>query len=157
MLAAGTDIETAKNLLPVVQKAATAAQADPNELALVLVKGIQQGQFKPEQAKAALEKAIRAGEAGQFELKDMARWLPQIMAAGKGMKGMEGYEQHLANLQAVAQVTGSSDQAGNAYFNLLGKLTAPDAAKNFEDFGVNPQIRNPNFIAKGQALHVYAD
>lgn len=137
MLAAGTDIETAKNLLPVVQKAATAAQADPNELALVLVKGIQQGQFKPEQAKAALEKAIRAGEAGQFELKDMARWLPQIMAAGKGMKGMEGYEQHLANLQAVAQVTGSSDQAGNAYFNLLGKLTAPDAAKNFEDFGVN--------------------
>lgn len=137
MLAAGTDIETAKNLLSVVQKAATAAQADPNELALVLVKGIQQGQFKPEQAKAALEKAIRAGEAGQFELKDMARWLPQIMAAGKGMKGMEGYEQHLANLQAVAQVTGSSDQAGNAYFNLLGKLTAPDAAKNFEDFGVN--------------------
>ncbi|MCB8572872.1 phage tail tape measure protein [Bilophila wadsworthia] len=137
MLAAGTDIETAKSLLPVVQKAATAAQADPNELALVLVKGIQQGQFKPEQAKAALEKAIRAGEAGQFELKDMARWLPQIMAAGKGMKGMEGYEQHLANLQAVAQVTGSSDQAGNAYFNLLGKLTAPDAAKNFEDFGVN--------------------
>ena len=131
MLAAGTDIETAKSLLPVVQKAATAA------LALVLVKGIQQGQFKPEQAKAALEKAIRAGEAGQFELKDMARWLPQIMAAGKGMKGMEGYEQHLANLQAVAQVTGSSDQAGNAYFNLLGKLTAPDAAKNFEDFGVN--------------------
>ena len=137
MLAAGTDIETAKELLPIVQKAATAAQADPNELALVLVKGIQQGQFKPEQAKSALEKAIRAGEAGQFELKDMARWLPQIMAAGKGMKGMEGYEQHLANLQAVAQVTGTSDQAGNAYFNLLGKLTVPDAAKNFEDFGVN--------------------
>lgn len=150
MLAAGTDIETAKSLLPVVQKAATAAQADPNELALVLVKGIQQGQFKPEQAKAALEKAIRAGEAGQFELKDMARWLPQIMAAGKGMKGMEGYEQHLANLQAVAQVTGSSDQAGNAYFNLLGKLTAPDAAKNFEDFDVNLPKELASAAEKGE-------
>ena len=50
---------------------------------------------------------------------------------------MGGYKQHLANLQAIAEVTGSSDQAGNAYYNLLGKLTAPDVAKNLEDFGVN--------------------
>ena len=67
----------------------------------------------------------------------MARWLPQIISAGKGMKGMKGFEAHLANLQAVAQVTGSNDQAGNAYFNLLGKITSTDAATNFKKRGVN--------------------
>ena len=137
MIRGDLDDATARRLLPLVQKTATAAQADPNELAAILVKGIKQGQFKVDEAEEALEMALRAGDAGQFELKDQARWLPQIFSEGKGMKGMGGYKQHLANLQAIAEVTGSSDQAGNAYYNLLGKLTAPDVAKNLEDFGVN--------------------
>lgn len=137
MIRGDLDDATARRLLPLVQKTATAAQADPNELAAILVKGIKQGQFKVDEAEEALEMALRAGDAGQFELKDQARWLPQLFSEGKGMKGMGGYKQHLANLQAIAEVTGSSDQAGNAYYNLLGKLTAPDVAKNLEDFGVN--------------------
>lgn len=137
MIRGDLDDATARRLLPLVQKTATAAQADPNELAMILVKGIKQGQFKVDEAEEALEMALRAGDAGQFELKDQARWLPQIFSEGKGMKGMGGYKQHLANLQAIAEVTGSSDQAGNAYYNLLGKLTAPDTAKNLENFGVN--------------------
>ena len=137
MIRGDLDDATARRLLPLVQKTATAAQADPNELAMILVKGIKQGQFKVDEAEEVLEMALRAGDAGQFELKDQARWLPQLFSEGKGMKGMGGYKQHLANLQAIAEVTGSSDQAGNAYYNLLGKLTAPDTAKNLEDFGVN--------------------
>lgn len=137
MIRGDLDDATARRLLPLVQKTATAAQADPNELAMILVKGIKQGQFKVDEAEEALEMALRAGDAGQFELKDQARWLPQVFSEGKGMKGMGGYKQHLANLQAIAEVTGSSDQAGNAYYNLLGKLTAPDTAKNLENFGVN--------------------
>ena len=137
MIRGDLDSATARRLLPLVQKTATASQADPNELAAILVKGIKQGQFKVDEAEEVLEMALRAGDAGQFELKDQARWLPQLFSEGKGMKGKEGYKQHLANLQAIAEVTGSSDQAGNAYYNLLGKLTAPDTAKNLEDFGVN--------------------
>ncbi len=137
MIRGDLDSATARRLLPLVQKTATASQADPNELAAILVKGIKQGQFKVDEAEEVLEMALRAGDAGQFELKDQARWLPQLFSEGKGMKGKEGYKQHLANLQAIAEVTGTSDQAGNAYYNLLGKLTAPDTAKNLEDFGVN--------------------
>ena len=137
MIRGDLDSATARRLLPLVQKTATASQADPNELAAILVKGIKQGQFKVDEAEEVLEMALRAGDAGQFELKDQARWLPQLFSEGKGMKGKEGYKQHLANLQAIAEVSGSSDQAGNAYYNLLGKLTAPDTAKNLEDFGVN--------------------
>lgn len=137
LLAAGTDESTAKQLLPVIQKASTASGADGKELASILTKGISQKQFTAAEAQAAIDKAIKAGEAGQFELRDMARWLPQIISAGKGMKGMEGYEAHLANLQGIANVTGSNDQAGNAYFNLLGKITSTDAAANFNKMKIN--------------------
>lgn len=139
MLASGAvDESTAKDvLLPVVMKASTASGASAEELSQILVKGISQKQFTADQAQAAIDKAVKAGEAGQFELKDMAKWLPQIISAGKGQKGMEGFEAHLANLQAIAQVTGTNDQAGNAYFNLLGKITSTDAANNFKKKGIN--------------------
>lgn len=138
LLASGAvDESTAKDkLLPVLMKASTASGASGEELSQIVVKGISQRQFSADEAELAIDKAIKAGEAGQFELKDMARWLPQIISAGKGMKGMSGFEAHLANLQAVAQVTGSNDQAGNAYFNLLGKITSTDAANNFKKAGV---------------------
>lgn len=138
LLASGAvDESTAKDkLLPVLMKASTASGASGEELSQIVVKGISQRQFSADEAELAIDKAIKAGEAGQFELKDMARWLPQIISAGKGMKGMSGFETHLANLQAVAQVTGSNDQAGNAYFNLLGKITSTDAANNFKKAGV---------------------
>lgn len=150
MIRGDLDDATARRLLPLVQKTATASQADPNELAMILVKGIKQGQFKVDEAEEVLEMALRAGDAGQFELKDQARWLPQIFSEGKGMKGMGGYKQHLANLQAIAEVTGSSDQAGNAYYNLLGKLTAPDTAKNLENFGVNLLKELENAAKEGE-------
>lgn len=138
LLASGAvDESTAKDkLLPVLMKASTASGASGEDLSQIVVKGISQRQFSADEAELAIDKAIKAGEAGQFELKDMARWLPQIISAGKGMKGMSGFEAHLANLQAVAQVTGSNDQAGNAYFNLLGKITSTDAANNFKKAGV---------------------
>lgn len=148
MLAANVvDESTAKNkLLPVIMKGATASGASGKELADILLKGIGQGQFTADEAELALDKAIKAGEEGQFELKDMARWLPQIISAGKGMKGMSGFDAHLANLQGVAQVTGNNDQAGNAYFNLLGKLTSTDATTNFKKMG----IVLPAELAKGR-------
>ena len=148
MLASGAvDESTAKDkLLPVIMKGATASGASGEELANILLKGISQKQFTADEAELALDKAIKAGEAGQFELKDMARWLPQIISAGKGMKGMSGFDAHLANLQGIAQVTGSNDQAGNAYFNLLGKLTSEDVIKNFKQ----QKIHLPEELAKGR-------
>ena len=148
MLASGAvDESTAKDkLLPVIMKASTASGASGEELANILIKGISQGQFGADEAQLAIDKALKAGEAGQFELKDMARWLPQIISAGKGMKGMEGFDAHLANLQGIAQVTGSQDQAGNAYFNLLGKLTSTDATNNFKKLGIDL----PTELAKGR-------
>lgn len=130
VLASGLGMDTASKLLPVITRAATASQADPNELAAILTKGISQKAFTADDAERVIDMAVAAGQAGQFELRDMARWLPQIIAGGAGMKNLEGYAMHLANVQGIANVTGSADQAGNAYVNLLGKLTSTDAAGN---------------------------
>lgn len=41
--------------------------------------------------------------------------------------------------------------------HLLAHKLYGDFTRAAEIVRLNPQIRNPNFIAKGQALHVYAD
>ncbi|MEN2802715.1 hypothetical protein OBFLKGFO_00736 [Mannheimia haemolytica] len=43
---------------------------------------MQQFGIKEEDIGRALDMAVAAGQAGNFELADMARWLPQQMAAG---------------------------------------------------------------------------
>ena len=111
--------------------------ADTGELATLVVSGLKQGQFKEADAYGILEKMSRAGELGSFEGKDITRWLPQLMASASGMQGAAGTSDMLAHLEAVRNVTGSSDQAGNAYDNYLAYLKSPEAAKNLEDYGVN--------------------
>jgi hypothetical protein len=138
MLASGA-IKTndAMRLLPVLQKFATASGAGTGDLSDIAIRGIQQGFFKPEQVGQALDKALVAGQMGGFELKDMARWLPQMMANAAGMKSMPGFERILASAQASAITAGSKDQAGNNLVNLLQKLNSQDTAQDFKKQGID--------------------
>lgn len=127
----------AMQMLPKLQKAATAAGANPVDMADIAVSGIKQGFFKAGQVGEALDKGIAAGNSGGFELKDMARWLPQLMASASGMKSMAGYERLLASAQASAVTAGNTDQAGNNLFNLLGKLSSRETARSFKAKGID--------------------
>jgi len=138
MLASGA-IKTgdAKSLLPVIQKFATGSGAQSSEIAEILIRGIQNKFFNADQAGEALDKALAAGQAGGFELKDMAKWLPKMMAMGSGMKGMAGYEQLLSYAQAAATTAGSKDEAGNNLVNLLQKINSQDTQKDFKKLGID--------------------
>jgi hypothetical protein len=129
--------DTARNLLPTIQKFATASGAGSGDISEILIRGIQQKFFTEGQAGEALDKALAAGQAGGFELKDMAKWLPKMMAMGSGMKGMGGYEQILAYAQAAATTAGSKDEAGNNLVNLLQKINSSDTQKDFARLGIN--------------------
>lgn len=138
MLASGAvKADAATKLLPTIQKFATASGAGSNEIAEIVIRGIQQKFFTEGQAGQALDKAMAAGQAGGFELKDMAKWLPKMMALGSGMKSMAGFEQILAYAQASAVTAGSRDEAGNNLVNLLQKLNSKDTAKDFKDHGID--------------------
>lgn len=134
MLASGSvKAETAMKLLPTLQKAAVATGADTNDLAKIAISSMQQFGISEDQIGAVLDKAVAAGQAGNFELSDMARWLPQQMAAAKsaGLSGMDGFEALLVANQQARVTAGTSDEAGNNLVNLLAKITSKETADRF--------------------------
>lgn len=135
MIASGTvEVDTAKQLLPVIQRASVASGADSNEVAQIAISAMQQYHIKPEEVGLALDKAMAAGQAGQFELNDMAKWLPQAMAAtaNGGMNGMKDFDVLLRSLQQTRITAGSADEGGNNFVNLAAKITSADAVTKFQ-------------------------
>lgn len=80
-----------------------------------------------------------AGQSGGFEIKDMAKWLPQQMAAAKsvGMSGETGFAKLAALNQAAINTAGTKDEAGNNVVNLLGKMGSQDTLKDFQKLGID--------------------
>lgn len=135
MLASGAvKADTAMKLLPTLQKGATATGASTDDLAKIAISAMQQFDISEDKIGEVLDKAVAAGQAGNFELADMARWLPQQMAAGKsaGLKGMAGFEALLVANQQARVTAGTSDEAGNNLVNLLAKLTSKETNDRFE-------------------------
>lgn len=157
MLASGAvKADTAMKLLPTLQKGATATGASTDDLAKIAISAMQQFDINENQIGEVLDKAVSAGQAGNFELADMARWLPQQMAAGKsaGLKGMAGFEALLVANQQARVTAGTSDEAGNNLVNLLAKLTAKETSDRFRKLdikGKDGKDHGVDFIASMEA------
>lgn len=125
--------------LPQIMKAATAANADPAELANIAIRAKQTFKIKTEELPNVLNMALAAGQAGGFELKDMSKWLPQQMAAAtlSGLGGRNGFAKLAALNQAAAITAGSKDEAGNNVVNLLTKINSSDTAKDAKNLGID--------------------
>lgn len=140
LMASGTmTADEAIKMLPSLVKAGTAANSDPTQLAQIGIRAMQTFRVRPEDMPNVLNMALAAGQAGGFELKDMAKWLPQQMAAASmsGMSGREGFAKLAALNQAAAITAGTKDEAGNNVVNLLSKINSSDTAKDAEKMGVN--------------------
>ncbi|AYQ40288.1 putative phage tail length determination protein [Burkholderia aenigmatica] len=141
MIASGTvNINDAMTMLPDLQKAATAANADVTELAQIAIRGMQTFGLSVAEVRGALSKAVVAGQAGGFELRDMSKWLPKLMAASSGKLGMRGlpdFERILSYAQASVITAGSPDEGGNNFLNLLLKINSADTEKDFARAGIN--------------------
>lgn len=136
LLASGAmSADTAMNLLPTLQKAAVATGATPDDIAKIAISSMQQMGIGEQDIGKVLDMAVAAGQAGQFELADMAAWLPQQMAAGEpaGLNGLEGFKRLLIANQQARVTAGSSDEAGNNLVNLLGKITAKETNDRFKN------------------------
>lgn len=127
-------LDASMKLLPMLQEAAHGTGASANDLAQIAIAAKQNMGLSTEQIPLAISKAIRAGQEGGFEIRDMSRWLPQqmAMAANNGMKGMSGFESLIAANQATRMTAGTADGAGNNLVNLLQKVTSNDTANDFK-------------------------
>ncbi|TNI12698.1 phage tail tape measure protein [Aeromonas veronii] len=130
MLANGkVSYETANKWLPQLMKFATASGSSPVDLANIALKGKDLFGLTEEQIPLALNMAIMAGKAGNFELKDLARHLPEQLGVAQslGMTGLDGFAKVLTMNEVAATTAGSSDEAGNNVVNLLAKLNSQEA------------------------------
>lgn len=140
LLASGAmTLGSAASMLPTLQKFSSATGADPAHLADIAIRGKQTFGLTDAQLGTALDKAVAAGQAGGFELRDMSRWLPKQMAAAKmsGITGMAGFESLLAWNQASAITAGTKDEAGNNLANILLKINSRDTAGDAKKLGID--------------------
>lgn len=127
----------AAKVLPTLVKGGTAAAADPALLADIAIRGRQT--FGLNDPGRAIDMAMKAGQLGGFELKDMAKWLPQQMAMARqsGLRGESGFATLIAANQASAITAGTKDEAGNNLVNLLAKINSQDTAKDAKKLGID--------------------
>jgi len=140
LLASGTVGQSeALAMLPQLMRFATASNTDATELAQIGIRGMQTFGIDAADLPNMLNMAIAAGQAGGFELSDMAKWLPQQMAAASmsGLKGREGFAKIAALNQAAAITAGTTDEAGNNVKDLLLKINSGTTANNAKKLGYN--------------------
>lgn len=143
--------DQAIKMLPMLMRASTASGASAEQLGSIGLRGMQTFGLSVEQVPEALNMAMAAGQAGGFELRDMAKWLPQAMAMGKqsGLSGIEGMRRILGSMQASVITAGTKDEAGNNLVNLLGKINSADTAKDFKKLGYDLPGELANMRGKG--------
>ncbi|WP_321821217.1 MULTISPECIES: phage tail tape measure protein [unclassified Burkholderia] len=131
--------KTAMQLLPTLQKFATATGANPNELGNIAIRAMQNFGIKEAEIPRALDMALKGGQAGGFELRDMSKWLPQQMALAKqvGMSGLKDFGQLVVANQASVITAGTRDEAGNNLVNLLEKLNSQDTQHKAKTLGID--------------------
>lgn len=133
------DAKSAISMLPTIQKAATATNANPEDLANIAIALKRNFNIGEKDLPRALDLAVSAGQEGSFELADMAKFLPQQLAvAGKmGMRGFDDYITILAANQAAATTAGTSSEAGNNLVQLLNKITSKDTSNAAANIKLN--------------------
>lgn len=126
------------DLLPFVAKVSSGQGTAGTDVSNLLTTLMGSGYAKNiAEAKRMVEQGIGAGKAGQFEMPDMARYLPELLPDAKnaGLTGKAGYEKLLVWLQQARTKAGTSDEAATNVKNALSKLQSNDTAKDFEKAG----------------------
>ena len=136
--------------LPSIMHSSTGSASTAKGLSSVAISAMQSG-VKADQLGEFFNMATVAGQAGRFELRDMEKWLPSAMAAGRGigLTGMEGSRRLLASMQASMTTAGTKDEAGNNVVNLLGKINSEDTAKDFAKQGIDLRSELMKGVAGG--------
>ncbi|MCC2112842.1 MAG: hypothetical protein KDJ16_12475 [Hyphomicrobiales bacterium] len=93
------------------------------------------GRMSPSRAMSALEINFGQGKKGSYELKDLAKGLPELLGIGTdfGLSGYQAATNLPAVLQILRQLTGSAREADTRLRHGMSKLTSPGEAKRIKD------------------------
>lgn len=139
MIAAGVNKDLVDASLGNIGRAATASGADIADMAAVATSLLQNLKLPADQLNDALGGLVVAGKEGAFELKDMAKYFPQLTGqmAKFGVKGREAVNFLGSALQIARKGTSDPAEAANNLKNFLDKITSTDTIKKFKNMNVD--------------------
>jgi TP901 family phage tail tape measure protein len=134
-VAAGRNLKEGMEFLPAIVKTGVAANAEFSDMAKTAVSIQDNLKIGAEHMQAAFDALVHGGKMGQFEAKDMARYLPSHMplASLLGMRGQKGLEEYIAMMQTIRKGTGTSEEAAGAARNIFSKFESEKTIKGLAE------------------------
>nr|WP_281380573.1 phage tail tape measure protein [Mycoplana azooxidifex] len=139
LVSSGLSLKEAMDFLPSVLATAQASGSATEDIANTAIKASSALKIQAGEMQHAFDIMVMGGKAGQFELKDMAAFIPELANsfASLGYTGEGGLKQLIAVLQTLREDTGSASAAATQAQNIFGKMFSEQTAKKFADFGIN--------------------
>jgi len=149
----GMDPRQAVMLTEPIGRLGTAMKVDLADAAAAAYANINNLKVPIGETARAFDIMAAAGNAGAFEIRDMARWFPQLTAQARalGQEGTTAVADLSAALQIARRGAGSADQAANNVANLLAKINSAETIRKFQQhFGVDLPAALKQAYAKGK-------
>lgn len=139
MVASGMSLKEAMAFLPSVLATAQASGAATEDIANTGLKAASALKIEAKELQRAFDIMVTGGKAGQFELKDMAQYIPGLANsfASLGYEGEDGLKRLVAALQTIREDTGDASAAATQAQNIFGKMYSEETAKKFSKMGVD--------------------
>ncbi len=118
---------------------AKATQADPTDAANTATALRNNMKIAPGDLPAVYDAMAIGGKEGKFEIPDMARHFPSMLAAmaAQGSTGAGGVNLATAMIQSIMKSSGSADQAKTAFEAMLTDMVSPDVVDRASKYGVD--------------------
>ena len=154
LVAQGRNLKEAMGFLPSVARTAAASGSAVDDIAKSADSVGSNFDIAGKRMQSAFDIMAAGGKAGQFELKDMARYLPSLSPAAKaqGFKGEKGLADIVAMLQIIRKGSGTAEEAAVSMTNIFQKLNSEESAKNFKKMGVDLEEALKKGRAEGRNL-----
>lgn len=139
LVAQGRSLKEGLDFLPAVARTAAASGSEVEDIAKTADSVGSNFSLGAKEMQSAFDIMASGGKAGQFELKDMARYLPSLAPAAKavGYAGQKGLADMVAMLQVLRKGSGSTEEAATSMSNIFQKLESDETVKNFKEMGVD--------------------
>ena len=154
LVAQGRSLPEAMAFLPSVVKTAQAAGAEAEDIAKSAGAISSHLGISAADMQSAFDTLVKGGNLGQFELKDMARYLPSLVPQAKaiGMTGQDGLKRLVSMLQVVREGSGTAEEAATRVRNIFQKMESEETVKNFKEMGVDLPAAMAKARGSGQDL-----
>lgn len=139
LTASGFTLEKSLAFLPSVLATAQATGSSVDDIANSAVKSSDAFNILAKDSQKAFDIMVAGGNVGQFELKDMAQFIPTLSNefASLGNEGLPGLQKLVALMQVVRARTGDSGTASTQLSSLFSEIRSEATAAKFKKFGVD--------------------